>query len=117
MNHLRGFLRSPRVVSSDDEFARVVTPWVQEHVTDFIWNPILRAEVQHNLRKLRSPYARTAWSAYRAAENNRRLTFGRERLADLLKQTDELSAKQAAIVPAGTWDFFHVAAALHARAA
>ncbi len=37
--------------------------------------------------------------------------------ADLLEQTDELSAEQAAIVPAGTWDFFHVAAALHARAA
>ena len=101
----------------DDEFAGPVTPWVREHVTDFIWNPILRAEVRHNLRKMRSPYARTAWNAYRAAESNHRLTFGRERLADLLAQTDELSAEQAALVPASTWDFFHVAAALHARVA
>ena len=31
----------------DDEFAGVVTPWVREHVTDFVWNPILRAEVRH----------------------------------------------------------------------
>ena len=37
--------------------------------------------------------------------------------ADLLAQTDELSVEQAALVPAGTWDFFHVAAALHARVA
>lgn len=101
----------------DDEFANRVTPWVREHVTDFIWNTILRAEVRHNLRKLRSPYARTAWNACRAAESNRRLTLGRERLADLLEQTDELSAEQATVVPAGTWDFFHVAAALHIGAA
>ena len=33
------------------------------------------------------------------------------------EQTDELSAEQAAVVPAGNWDFFHVAAVLHARVA
>lgn len=101
----------------DDEFAGVVTPWVLEHVTDFVWNPILRAEVRHNLRKMRSTYARTAWNAYRAAESNRRLMLGRDRISELLEQTDELSAEQAALMPAGTWDFFHVAAALHSRAA
>ena len=99
----------------DDEFAQDVTAWVSEHVTDFIWNPILRMELRHNLRKLRSTYARTAWNAYRAAEANGRLTFGRERLSNVLEETDDLSGKHAATIPAGTWDFFHVAAALHVR--
>ena len=33
---------------ADDEFALPVTKWVQEEVTDFIWNPVLRLEVRHN---------------------------------------------------------------------
>ncbi len=99
----------------DDEFAKPVTQWVRENVTDFLWNPMLRLEVRHNLRKLRSSYARAAWNALRAAERSR-LRFGRERLHDLLDDADELSAKHAARVPAGTWDFFHVAAAIRQRA-
>lgn len=100
-----------------DEFAQQVTEWARDHSTDFVWNPILRNEVRHNLRKLNSPYARTAWNALRAAEQSRRLAFGREKLSDLLEAADELSAEKAHAIPAGTWDFFHVAAALRVHAA
>jgi len=100
----------------DDEFAVPVTQWVRENVTDFLWNPMLRLEVRHNLRKLRSTYARTAWNALRAAERSR-LRVGREKLHDLIDEADELSAKHSATVLAGTWDFFHVAAAMRQRAA
>jgi len=76
---------------------------------------MLRLEVRHNLRKLRSSYAGVAWNALRAAERSR-LRFGRERLHDLIDDADELSAKHAARVAAGTRDFFHVAAAIRQRA-
>lgn len=101
---------------SDDQFAQAVTKWVRANVSDFIWNPVLRMEVRHNLRKLRSRYAGTAWNALRAAERTR-LRFGRERLHDLIDDADDLSAKLATQVSAGTWDFFHVAAAIRQRAA
>jgi predicted nucleic acid-binding protein len=101
---------------ADDEFARPVTHWVREHVTDFLWNPILQLEVRHNIRKLRSSYARAAWNALRAAERSR-LRFGREKLHDLIEEADQLSANHAATIGVGTWDFFHVAAALRQRAA
>src|SRR5688572_18148592 len=100
----------------DDEFALPVTQWVRENVTDFLWNPMLRLEVRHNLRKVRTSYARAAWNALRAAERSR-LRFGREKLHDLIDDADDLSAKHVAGVPAGTWDFFHVAAAIRQRAA
>ena len=45
----------------DDEFALPVTQWVRENVTDFLWNPLLQLEVRHNLRKLRTSYARAAF--------------------------------------------------------
>lgn len=99
----------------DDEFAAAVTPWVQSQVTDFIWNPPLRLEVRHNLRKLRTPYARTAWNALRAAERTR-LRFGRVNVLALFDAADDLSAEKVGVAPAGTWDFFHVAAALQSRA-
>ena len=100
---------------ADDEFAQPVTEWIREHVTDFLWNPILQLEVRHNLRKLQSTYARAAWNALRAAERSR-LRFGRERLSDLIDDADQLSANHAATMAAGTWDFFHVAAAIRQRA-
>jgi len=100
---------------ADDEFAEPVTKWVREHVTEFLWNPILQLEVRHNIRKLRTTYARAAWNALRAAERSR-LRFGRERLHDLIDEADQLSAHHAALVGAGTWDFFHVAAAARQRA-
>ncbi len=100
----------------DDEFAEPVTRWARENVTEFLWNPVLRLEVRHNLRKLRSSYARTAWNAFRAAEKER-LRIGRERLTDVLDDADELSAQHAAGIAAGTWDYFHVAAAIRQQAA
>ena len=93
-----------------------MTHWVKDNVTDFVWNPVLRAEVRHNLRKLRSSYARTAWNALRSSEKSGHLSYGREKLQDLLEHADDLSAEKALAVPAGTWDFFHVAAALRVRA-
>lgn len=100
---------------ADDEFARPVTQWLREHLTDFLWNPMLRLEVRHNLRRLHSSYARAAWNALRAAEKSR-LRFGREKLHDLMDDADELSANLAVKVPAGSWDFFHVAAAIRQKA-
>lgn len=101
---------------ADDLFAKQVTPWVQENVTDFIWNSALRAEVRHNLRQLKTSYTRSAWNALRAAENSGRLTIGREKLNQLLNAADELSAEKAKEIPAGTWDYVHVAAAIAAGA-
>jgi predicted nucleic acid-binding protein len=101
---------------ADDQFAQEVTDWVREYVTDFIWNPFLRVEVRHNLRKLKTPYARTAWNALRAAEKTGRLSIGRINLHDLLDAADDLSAEKANAIPAGTWDFFHVAAAIQTKA-
>ena len=85
-----------------DQFAVEVTDWARECVTDFVWNPILRAEVRHNLRKLNTRYARTAWNAYRAFEKTRRLAIGRQSLADLLGAGDDLSAEKAKQFSAGT---------------
>lgn len=101
---------------ADDQFAQEVTNWARDHVTDFIWNPFLRIEVRHNLRKLKTPYARSAWNALRASEKSGRLLFGREKFYDLLEAADDLSAEKAGAVPAGTWDFLHVAAAIQAKA-
>jgi predicted nucleic acid-binding protein len=99
-----------------DEFAVPVTEWARSHVTDFIWNPFLRAEVRHNLRKLKTRYARTAWNAYRASETTRRLVMGRQSIADLLSAADDLSTEKAKEFSAGTWDFVHVAAFLESKA-
>jgi predicted nucleic acid-binding protein len=99
----------------DDEFAIPVTGWVRENVTEFLWNPLLRLEVRHNLRKLRSPYARAAWNALRAAERVR-LRIGREKMQELLDEADDISAGHASTLSTGTWDLFHVAAAVHLRA-
>jgi predicted nucleic acid-binding protein len=101
---------------ADDQFAQEVTEWVQDNVTEFIWNPFLRVEVRHNLRKLKTPYARAAWNALRASEKSGRLLFGRVKFHDLLEASDDLSAEKAQAVPAGTWDFLHVAAAIQAKA-
>jgi len=99
-----------------DQFAIPVTEWTRDHVTDFIWNPILRAEVRHNLRKLKTQYAATAWNAYRASEAMRRLVIGRQSIADLLRAGDDLSTEKAKEFSAGTWDFVHVAAFIESKA-
>jgi predicted nucleic acid-binding protein len=99
-----------------DEFANAVTSWCRERAPEFCWNPLLRIELRHNLRRLSGNYGAVAWHAYRASETSRRLKSGVERLADLLEWGDELSARHVKSSAAGTRDFVHVAAAQHARA-
>ena len=100
-----------------DEFARVVTDWCRERSPEFCWNPVLRTELRHNLRRLSGRYASAAaWHAYRASETSRKLRLEIHRLSDLLERGDELSARHAQSSRAGTWDFVHVAAAQHVRA-
>ena len=99
-----------------DEFAPAVTSWCRKRAPEFCWNPLLRAELRHNLRRLSGKYAAVAWHAYRAAETSQRLKAGVHRLADLLEWGDELSARHAPDFAAGTWDFVHVAAAQHLHA-
>lgn len=100
-----------------DEFAPAVTSWCRECSPDFCWNPLLRVELRHNLRRLSGGYAAAAWHAYRASETSQRLKLlGIHRLPDLLEWGDELSARHAKGATAGTWDLVHVAAAQHARA-
>jgi len=99
-----------------DQFAIPVTDWAREHVMEFVWNPILRAEVRHNLRRLKTQHARMAWNAYRASEKTRRLVIRRESIADLLSIGDNLSGEKAKEISAGTWDFVHVAAFLESKA-
>ena len=99
-----------------DEFAPAVTSWCRERAPEFCWNPLLRIELRHNLRRLSGKYASVAWHAYRSAETSQRLKSEIHRVSDLLEWGDELSARYAADFAAGTWDFVHVAAALHFRA-
>ena len=99
-----------------DEFAPSVAAWCRSHSPEFCWNPLLRTELRHNLRRLSGEYAATAWHAYRTSESSNRLCMGVHRLNDLLEWGDELSARFASHNAAGTWDFVHVAAAQHARA-
>lgn len=99
-----------------DVFSEQVNNWVGDNSIDFAWNSVLRNEIRHNLRKLDSPYSHTAWNALRASENNGRLKLGREWLSQLMNAADELSAEKAKSIPAGTWDYFHIAAALAAGA-
>jgi predicted nucleic acid-binding protein len=99
-----------------DEFASAVTSWCSSHAPDFYWNPLLRIELRHHLRRLTGKYAAVAWHAYRASESSRRLKLGTHRAADLLEWGDELSARHSSSSAAGTWDFVHVAVAQHVGA-
>jgi len=94
-----------------DEFAPAVTAWCRERAPEFCWNPLLRVELRHNLRRLSGKYAAIAWHAYRAGETSQRLKLGVHRLSDLLEWGDELSARHSSRSAAGTWDFIHIAAA------
>jgi predicted nucleic acid-binding protein len=94
-----------------DEFAEAVTDWCRERTPEFSWNPILRMELRHNLRKLSGKYAAAAWHAYRGSEISRRLRMDSDRLSDVFERADELSARHAQGSRAGTWDVVHIAAA------
>jgi len=97
-----------------DEFAPAVTRWCRSRSAEFCWNPFLRAEVRHNLRKVTGRYGALAWQAYRACEAAGLLKLDRARPGDLLDAADQLSTQCAAKTTAGTWDCVHVAAAQHA---
>jgi predicted nucleic acid-binding protein len=99
-----------------DEFAKSVTLWARDNSSEFLWNWFLRAEVRHNLRRLKTSYARTAWNAYQASESGNKLKLNKTRLTDLLRRADELSSQFSSDTNVGTWDFVHVAAALDDRA-
>src|SRR5579871_2090092 len=91
---------------ADDVFAKRATPWIQEHVTDFVWNSVLREEVRHNLRQLEGSFGRAAWNALNAAESTGRLSLSRKSLHQLLSASDELSAEKVKTIPAETWDYY-----------
>lgn len=96
-----------------------VAGWLEKHAADFHWNPVLRLEVRHSLRRLQLPPAerQAAWQAYRAAEKWRaRLIQRAFRFDRMLDRADELSAEDAGQSGAGTWDLFHVACAEDAEA-
>jgi predicted nucleic acid-binding protein len=99
-----------------DEFALAVTDWCRDRSPEFCWNPLLRMELRHNLRRLSGSYAAPAWHAYRASETTRKLRLEIHSLTGLLEKADELSARHAQSCHAGTWDFAHVGAAQQARA-
>lgn len=96
-----------------DIFAPVVVPWVAANVDDFFSNRILEAELRHNLRSLKGDYAAIAWHSYRAAES--RFVESRNKTDSLLAEADDLSVELAKEIDAGTFDFFHVAAARRER--
>jgi len=91
--------------------------FAREKGWDYFWNPVLRAEVRHNLRHIPEPSRATAWKAYRAVEKwGVRLVPQKFRFEEMLERADALSAEDNARSTAGTWDLFHIAAALNARA-
>lgn len=94
-----------------DYFGPAVRHWLATRDVDFIWNPLLRVELRHTLRRLSGSYARVAWDAYRASEAGKRLVLDVRRVHDFLELGDELSASISPANTAGTWDCVHVAAA------
>ena len=81
---------------------------------DYYFNPLLRAELRHNLRRIPvASHRATAWNAYRAAEKwNTRLVPHPFELDAILMRADKLSESDAGSSGAGTWDFIHIAIAL-----
>lgn len=99
-----------------DVFGPAVARWCESRSPEFCWNPVLRAELRHYLRKVTGGYAAAAWHSYRASESARRLKLDSVSVSDLLEWGDELSSRFAVSSIAGTWDFVHVAAAQRSRA-
>jgi predicted nucleic acid-binding protein len=98
-----------------DVFAVSVRRWCEARDAQFCWNPFLRLELRHTLRRLRGKYARVGWDAYRASETARILLLDTRRVSDFLEFADELSTKLSSKFNAGTWDCLHVAAALRSE--
>jgi len=98
----------------DDEFSGAVDAAVKQSAPDFVYWPLLRFELRHNLRLNRSDSnGEIAWRALRAAEKTAaRLRWQPELTADkMLDAAEELSAEQSAKFDCGSADYLHVAAA------
>lgn len=97
-----------------DEFSAPVDAAVQKDSPDFVYWPLLRFELRHNLRSSRvDSDGEVAWHALRAAEKTAaRLRWMTELTADkILDAAEELSADQASAFSCGSADYWHVAAA------
>lgn len=95
------------------EFARVVTAAARDAAPDFVYWPLLRFELRHNLRQSRTDrYGEIAWRALRAAERTRNRLRWEDLSCDrVLESADNLSEDCALQTGAGSADLIHVAAA------
>lgn len=97
-----------------DEFTQAVTAAARQVSPDFVYWPLLRYELRHNLRQARTDsYGTVAWNALKAAERTHaRMRWTSElRTESVVEAADELSAERALESNAGSADFIHVAAA------
>ena len=97
-----------------DEFSAAVDAAVQKESPDFIYWPLLRFELRHNLRLTRvDSDGEVAWRALRAAEKTAsRLRWQAELTGDkVLDAAEEISADKSTRFNCGSADYLHVAAA------
>ena len=97
-----------------DQFSHGVDEAVKAQSPDFVYWPLVRFELRHNLRRLKAEkYGAIAWRALRATEKTAsRLRWHGELTADkMLDSAEELSAERAAETHCGSSDVIHVAAA------
>jgi predicted nucleic acid-binding protein len=97
-----------------DQYSQAVDEAVREQSPDFVYWPLARFELRHNLRRLKGDkYGLVAWRALRAAEQTAsRLRWHGELTADkMLDSAEELSAERAEQTHCGSSDVLHVAAA------
>ena len=99
-----------------DCFAAAVTQWCREKSPEFFWNPFLRTELRHHLRRLSGSYAAIAWHGYRSSETSGRLRLNPHRISEMLEWGDEISVRFGANLPVGAWDCLHVSIAQQLRA-
>jgi predicted nucleic acid-binding protein len=94
-----------------DEFSTIVDKAVRSAAPDFVYWPMLRLELRHNLRLSNvDDDGATAWAALRAGEKTAaRLRWQNLSADDLVEAADELSAEKK---PAcSSMDILHVVAA------
>lgn len=97
-----------------DEFSKGVDGAAKEQSPDFVYWPLVRFELRHNLRRFKTEqYGIVAWRALRAAEKTTsRLRWLGELTADkMLDSAEELSAEHGTQTYCGSNDVLHVAAA------
>jgi len=97
-----------------DEFSTVVDGAVRKSSPEFVYWPLIRFELRHNLRLSRvDSYGEVAWHALRAAEKTAsRLRWQPELTADkMLDAAEDLSVDKASKFDCGSADYLHVAAA------